>query len=128
MRVPFLCLGQNSVVRDTFRLPGVTLYAKVTKYDKAVFSCFLFVSLFLFPCSGLVQGGRVPLLCLTSGPLYASHVYNGQKPQNIFFRIAASFQNISEFGNVFLFTAALYPLGQDIGASGFCITMSIDCG
>lgn len=72
-----------------------------------------------------MRGGRVPLLCLTSGPLYASHVYNGQKPQNII--IAASFQNISELRNVFLFTAALYPLGQDIGASGFYITMSIDC-
>lgn len=36
-------------------------------------------------------------------------------------------KNISEFRNVFLFTAALYPLGQDIGANGFCITMSIDC-
>lgn len=41
----------------------------------------------------------------------ASNVYNGQKPQIIFFRIAAGFQSISGFPNVFLFTACPLTFG-----------------
>lgn len=44
---PFLCLGQNSLVRDTSRPPGMILDAKATKYDKAVFPPFS-LSLCLF--------------------------------------------------------------------------------
>lgn len=46
-RAPFLCLGQNSVVCDTFRLPEMIFHAGVTKYDKAVFPSFS-LSLCLF--------------------------------------------------------------------------------